>query len=369
MLRVRANAANAINNSQWAYASATTEPRPDYAKIVEDVSRGEITENTAVIRWAIDPENPVDSISVKPSMDATLEEVTRYLTAEEMAQGYAEIDGLTKNTLYAANLYDTGKPRKYDKPYNQVTFRTAGPSMETIIIGWDDNLSEILNTNNDNADIPEGTEYISFFNCTFTGLNRGFWRHQGSNRKYIMDFSMEDCTLDLCGARAGGTYGTIYLGSGAGNDTMDRAIFRNCTFSRDHQGLPAGTGSFGNLFWARDMSTPIHLEYKNVTVYDFCINSMMINMPAAVGSELIMEKFLLASPCGQAYSLGANTTTTFSDNYITTDYALGGSNLRATELGVSAADLFVDPANGDLTIKDASSPIVINRVGDTRWIP
>ena len=116
------------------------------------------------------------------------------------------------------------------------------------------------------------------------------------------------------------------------------------------------------------MSTPIHLEYKNVTVYDFCINSMMINMPAAVGSELIMEKFLLASPCGQAYSLGANTTTTFADNYITTDYALGGSNLRATELGVSAADLFVDPANGDLTIKDASSPIVINRVGDTRWI-
>lgn len=32
--------------------------------------------------------------------------------------------------------------------------------METIIIGWDDNLSEILNTNNDNADIPEGTEYF-----------------------------------------------------------------------------------------------------------------------------------------------------------------------------------------------------------------
>ena len=29
-IRVRANAANAINNSQWAYASATTEPRPDY---------------------------------------------------------------------------------------------------------------------------------------------------------------------------------------------------------------------------------------------------------------------------------------------------------------------------------------------------
>lgn len=444
-IRVRSNAVNAINNSQWSYTTATTEPRPAFAKIVEDVSRGDVTESTATIRWTVDSNNPVDSISVMTTVDGALEGVSRYLTKEEIARGYAEVDGLTKNTLYMANLYDTNKPRRYDKPYNQVVFRTAGPSLETVMIGWEDDLSTILSENNGNPEIPEGTEYflpagssysvtpfeikkgfklvgstegekpeiilpgswriyagshiaglefenvkfkqeildnyffncgasftiesVSFFNCSFSGLNRGFWRHQGANKKYIMDFQMENCTLDLCGARAGGTYGTFYLGSGDGNDVMDRAVFKNCTFSRDHKGLDPGKGSFGNLFWADKMNTPIHLEYKNVTVYDFCINSRMISMPAAVGSELVIEKFLLASPCGDFYSIGANTTTTFSDNYITTDYKLGGTKVKATELSISAEELFVNPQEGDLTIADPTSEIVKKRVGDTRWIP
>ena len=444
-IRVRSNAVQSIHNSQWTYKNATTEPRPTYAKIVEDVSKADITENSATIRWEVDPGNPADSISVMTSAGGVLEGVARYLTQEERTVGYAVIDGLTKNTLYAANVYDTNKPRKYDKPYNQVSFRTAGPSLETIIVGWDDDLSVMLTENNENPDIPEGTEYflpagslytitpfeikkgfklvgstegemaeiilssswriasgsyiaslefenlkfkqevldnyffncgnsytlesVSFFNCSFTKFNRGFWRHQGTNKKYIVDFHMENWTLDLCGARAGGTYGTFYLGSGDGNDTMDRAVFKNCTFSRDHQGLEPGKGSFANLFWAEKMTSPIHLEYKNVTVYDFCINSRMISMPAAVGSELVIEKFLLASPCGDLYSIGANTTTTFSDNYITTDYKLGGTKINATDLGLGAEELFTNPVNGDLTIKDPASVIVQKKVGDTRWIP
>lgn len=43
--------------------------------------------------------------------------------------------------------------------------------------------------------------------------------------------------------------------------------------------------------------------------------------------------------------------------------------MNATDLDITAAELFVDPDNGDLTIKDGSSPIVINRAGDTRWLP
>ena len=37
-IRVRSNAINEVNNSQWSYTTASTEARPDYAKIVEDVS-------------------------------------------------------------------------------------------------------------------------------------------------------------------------------------------------------------------------------------------------------------------------------------------------------------------------------------------
>ena len=112
-IRVRSNAARTENNSQWSYVSASTEARPEYAKLVEDVSKTEVTESSAVIRWKKDnKQNPVDSISIMPMMDTTLSGVSRYLTIEEMMQGYAEVDGLTKNTLYAVNLYDTSKPRK-----------------------------------------------------------------------------------------------------------------------------------------------------------------------------------------------------------------------------------------------------------------
>ena len=419
-------------------------PEPEYAKLLEDVSKTEITENSAIIRWKVDVQNPVDSISVMPMMDKTLANVSRYLTEEEKAQGRAEVTGLDKNTLYAVNIYDTSKPRKYDKPYNQATFRTAGPAAESITVGWDDDLTKLLTDNNDNAEIPEGTEYflpagssyrlspfaikkgfrlvgstegikpivtmesswnvvagsyisgiefvnvefrqeilnsyffnsgnaytlenISFVNCDFYGFGRGFWRHQGANNKHLMNFEMEGCKFEQCGWQTG-AYGTFHLGStdkeGNSYDHLERVIFRNCTFSRDNN----STDGWGHIFYAPNLDKPIHLEYKNVTFYSFCRNQRMINIQSAVGSELVLEGVVLASPCGEIYSIGANTTTSFSNNYTTKDYALGGSKINATDLDMTAAELFVDPEKGDLTIKDSNSPIVTNRSGDTRWIP
>ena len=78
---------------------------------------------------------------------------------------------------------------------------------------------------------------------------------------------------------------------------------------------------------------------------------------------------MLASPSGDLYVAGANTTTHFANNYTTKDYVLGGAKMNATDLDITAAELFADPDNGDLTIKDSSSPIVTNRAGDTRWLP
>lgn len=445
-IRVRSNAENAANNSQWTYVNASTEARPAYAKLLEDISKTEITENSAVIWWKVDPANPVDSISVMPMMDKTLPGVFRYLTEGEKIQGRADMTELNKNTLYAVNIYDTSKPRKYDKPYNQVTLRTAGPAVGSIVVGWDDDLSILLKDNDSDPEIPEGTEYflpagssyrlapfavkkgfrlvgsteglkpivtmgaswdaasdsyissldfvniefrqeilnsyffnsgkaytienISFVNCDFFGFGRGFWRHQGANNKHLMNFEMEGCKFELCGWQTG-AYGTFNLGStdkeGNSYDHVERVVFRNCTFSKDNDGT-AGFG-WGNLFYAPNLSKPIHLEYKNVTVYNYCRTQRMINISSAVGSELVIEGFVLASPCGELYSIGANTTTSFSNNFTTKDYALGGSKMSATDLDIMAADLFTDPEKGDLTIKDPNSPIVTNRSGDTRWIP
>ena len=123
------------------------------------------------------------------------------------------------------------------------------------------------------------------------------------------------------------------------------------------------------FFYAPYMDKPIELEYKNVTIYNYSRNQRLINIESAVGSKLVMQGILLASPCGDLYAIGANTTTTFSDNYTTADYALGGSKMNATDLEITADKLFADPVNGDLTIKDTSSPIVSSRAGDTRWLP
>lgn len=445
-IKVRCNAAEAVHNSQWASTSATTEKRPEYAEIVQDVSKTEITENSAVIRWTVDPDNPADSICVAPKMDKTIESVTRYLTDEEKAKGWAEIDGLTKNTLYTVNLYDTHKPRKYDKPYNEVTFRTAGPAAQSIMVGLTDDLSAILADNNEDPEIPEGTEYylpagstytIStfgikkgfrivgatgdskakiivngswkfesgayiqslefqnvevqnaatgqyFFNCgnpftlesasfvnvDFVNIMRGFWRHQGVNKKHIMNIEFEGCRFDKCGWQTG-CYGTFAFGSAeknsvASNDEIDRLIIKNCTFSRGGYQENASFG-WGNLVNMSTSDCPMHLEIKNVTFYDFCINNRLIDLTNAAGSELIMEGVVMASPAGELYRMGAGTTK-FSNNYTTTDYKLGGSKMNAIDLDVSAANLFADPANADYTIKDTSSPIYTNRAGDTRWI-
>lgn len=444
-IRVRANYSNDKYNSLWSYTNALTEERPTYAQILHRVEKVNITETDVTVTWTIDSENPVDSIAVAPALAKEFPSIGRYLTADEITRGEATLTGLEKNTLYNLNIYDTQKPRKYDKPYNQQTFRSAGPSAETILVNRGMNLDSLLRANNENPVIPEGTEYfleagslfkitpftilkgfrliggtqgerpqiemngnwnvaegsylaalafenirfyqtidagyffnsgnswtveeISFYNCVFNHFKRGFWRHQGGGKyKEIGSFDMSYCTLDEVGGHTG-PYGTFAINSG-GADNIKSAVFSNCTFMRDYYGTTDRTRNFRNLFDYGNSEYPIHLEYRNVTIYDYAYNQGLINIPAAVGSTLVFENVLVASACGRIVrGIAANTTTSFSNNYTTSDYLLGASDINGTELGISANDLFENPTTGNLTIKDLNLPIVINRVGDTRWLP
>ena len=164
-----------------------------------------------------------------------------------------------------------------------------------------------------------------------------------------MSFAVEGCRFDKCGWQTG-SYGLMDLRSfndPTAYDQVDKAVFRNCTFSRDNDGT-TGFG-WGNLFNAPYIDKPIQLEFKNITVYNYCLNKRLINIGSAVGSELTIEGMVLASPSGDLY--------------------VAGAKMNATDLDITAAELFADPDNGDLTIKDSSSPIVTNRAGDTRWLP
>ncbi len=455
--RVRSNARDSIYNSQWAYTSAMTEIRPDYAKLLQEIDRIDISEESVIIRWTVDPENPVDSITVQPAV-AAVPSVERYLTQEEIQQGWAEIDGLVSNTVYLVNIYDTGKPRRYDRPYNQESFRTAGVAAETIVLEIGQDFNALLQANNIDETVAEGTEYFLpagsyyelnsmavrkafkivgstegdkpivrmngnfstyydgenipylgafefenvhfiweavasyffntgnpyvmesayFFNCDFEGVRRGFWRHQADNAKEIGSITMEYCKFDRTGGYLDNGYGIFQMGSSSGAfDKLDKLVIRNTTIMRDIADAYMDGATEKNyltwkcLFEAPNMATPIDLQVRNVTLYN-CLraNQVPIRISNAVGSTVTIENLLLAtSTSGEFIQLPARTTENYADNYALTDYLYGVADIDGIKLEISSDELFRDPTNGNLSVTDENSPIVINRVGDPRWLP
>ena len=68
--------------------------------------------------------------------------------------------------------------------------------------------------------------------------------------------------------------------------------------------------------------------------------------------------------------LAGNATKTFAENYRTTELPETGrgGNVATVDLGLTQEELFMNPATGDLTIKDKTSIIYVNEIGDSRWL-
>lgn len=446
---VRSNAPDPQHTSQWAKINFTTEIRPDYARIVQGVSRSDIEDEAVTIHWVVDNENPADSMSLKAPMDPTFEEITRYLTPEEMQAGEIHLTGLKPTTLYTFNIYDTSKPRKHDKPYNEVNFSTTGPAAMTFNVGLLDDLSTMLTENNLDPSIPEGAEYVlpagstytiapfairkgfkitgpadseggrpvvvlngtwsvaggsvinsfslenievrnqlanqyffnasgaytlqsaSFVNVIFRNIMRGFWRHQASTVKHVSEIVLDNCWFDQCGWQTG-TYGTFHFQSAGKNelgqyDQIDNITIRNTTFSRGGSKQDVSFG-WGNLINHNTTISPIELTVENVTFYDFCVGGNLIDISNTSGSTVTVRNVIIASRMGDLYMQGSRPTNIFSNNYTTSEHVAGGNQIQASPLGMSAADLFQDPDNGDYTIKDKSSAVYTTQAGDPRWI-
>jgi hypothetical protein len=148
--------------------------------LLQPVAKADITDTTVTMRWTVDANNPVDSVSLVPLI-TTYNTIGRYLTSDEKTQGSALIEGLVKGALYKMNIYDTSKPRKYDKPYNEVIFRTTGGVPDTIYVGRDDDLNAMLLANDKDVTVTEGDVYVlpagSFYKVTpdYTlGITKGF---------------------------------------------------------------------------------------------------------------------------------------------------------------------------------------------------
>ncbi|MDE7135723.1 MAG: DUF5123 domain-containing protein [Muribaculaceae bacterium] len=454
-VRVRSNAADPIHSSRWAKFNFFTEDRPEYAQLLNSISRDVIEDNAVTFSWDVDLSNPVDSFSLVPAMGGLtasgdpIPTISGMIPAESMSTGVMRVSGLTPSTLYNLNVYDTSKPRRYDKPYNTVTFRTTGPAPAIIEVGLTDDLNQMLRDGNSDPDVPEGTVYslpsgasyiiapfalqkgfkivgpedgdmptimqngtwstasgayisvfgfenvqiqnqtinqyffntgssftieeVALINVKFYDIKRGFWRHQNANKKVINNFLIENCWFDKCGynGTAGGSYGFFNLASAGkssvGNyDQLDELTIRNTTFSRcwdhnDNVGWP-------NLIDHSHSYLPIKFTLENCTFYDYCKNNNMIMLTSTENSTVVIKNNIVASPCGTFISLGSGSKNTFVDNFWTTDYKQGLGSIKGVALGISAADLFVDPENGNYTIKDKTCEAYQVGAGDPRWL-
>lgn len=74
------------------------------------------------------------------------------LTAEDKANGYVDIEGLSPNSAYVINVYNSNNPIPVDAVYNTVSPRTAGTPGEPKLIEW-------LESNVASDTIPAAQEY------------------------------------------------------------------------------------------------------------------------------------------------------------------------------------------------------------------
>lgn len=90
------------------------------------------------------------------SWNPSIKRYVHVLTDTEKEQGFIDVTGLTKNSSYVFNVYNSNQPIYVDAVYNTISPRTTGEPGEPILLKWD------AERNAFDADtIPEAHE----FNC------------------------------------------------------------------------------------------------------------------------------------------------------------------------------------------------------------
>ena len=454
-VRLRTNAKYEDNNSIWATLYLQTEDR-DIPTILYDIEDEQIKENSVTIKWLVDEAYPVDYISVErmdPLDDGTYPDPVGYdLTAEEGRSGKFEITQLDEATHYKVTVCNNMEENEYDRPYNSVTFKTAGPPDGAIVITSADNLGDILTGNEGDAAIIDGQVYygkdggtydiagyeftkgfevigapgadpelhfttpftpkegagkIKFNNVVISGNSQFISNEVDDGKNYvwegieikksvIQDFEegfvllqtssgnskiIRSIIVDNCIVRNmqnGKFFATNNFSDATPNQVqIDQIIIQNSTFMNSASTtLIFMSDAYGNS------GSTISLVMRNVTVYEALGgsgNGRVIQMNKLTStSTVIVAKCLFSNEtsarddtymfyetclCGKA-------TKTFEDNYVTSDRheSSRNSTVNAQTLHISQGDLFTDHLNEDLSIKDVTSVVYTESIGDPRWL-
>ena len=221
------------------------------------------------------------------------------------------------------------------------------------------NAGHVFNPNG-NFEIAE----IAFINCRIANFSRNMIRMRTG--VVIDNFVIDNCILEDMGNNEG-NYGFFHVESGASN--VKNISITNSTFIR--QG--------GHLIFYHDVITESNesIKIENCTFFDALTRNntsaqWFIKVNAS-NSNITLSNLILGSTrdavVHNEYLAGAGATFSATNVWTTNDWTT--TNNFPASAGIqnyngTAADLFADPANGDLTIKDLTFAGAAT-AGDPRW--
>ena len=298
--------------------------------------------------------------------DPSVAEVNLFLKANETYQwgrisiskplsvkGQNPIGGKAKATLEMGNV------TKIEGDIDFINF-------ENLIL----NITDAYGYNFDLA-TPFHVNEIKYKGCNIDNLSRALWRNDRHESTQLVDnFILDDCTF-MNFAAGGRNYALINI---AQDNTISNIELINSTIEIIQTGFRGPIiGNQVNQNGA-DVSITVHnctfslLGNPGINPFDFRadnVNSLNINFEKNLfsgvsngeGTWLILD--------------GSAGTKTIANNYRAGDFIMADWGVSAEKEPVATSnksELFEDYTTGNLLIKDKTSDVYLNSIGDPRWI-
>ncbi|GAB6009767.1 DUF5123 domain-containing protein [Dysgonomonas reticulitermitis] len=212
---------------------------------------------------------------------------------------------------------------------------------------------------------------ITLRGCYIDNIVRNIFRGQASTAdlQFIDNFIIDD--VRMLNLAIEQNYSTISMANG---NPIRNIVINNTTMHVLGTGLRnsyiGGTrGQTESMTVTMTNSTFIREGNANITIFDLRADGGAPTITVTCRNNLFSG--ISVAGQGRWMYLSGNTVKDITNNYYTNDFVMSNWGVDTSELPIAtvAKDaLFNNVATGDLTIKDKTSAVYTNRIGDPRWL-
>ncbi|WP_343588518.1 DUF5123 domain-containing protein [Flavobacterium sp.] len=414
--RVKAISATGLEDSKWSIATATT-LAPELFLPIQD---GDIEAKQATLRWT--PNNSVAQIVLNSGA------ITHTLTATEKTEGIAIITGLSPETAYTAELVNGAKKsgkttfttgidigtgilvkaeddlnakineaasgsilvlmpgdytvftgevvlnksitlrglRSYDKPKLHVKFTLNAGTSNLSLIDLDLEGTAVGDSNFitlSGASTSYGDILIS--GCNVHDYLRALVYGNAAAAK-LNSFTVDNSIVKNVNTNAQADF-IDFRNTYVANVVVKNSTFDTCSVGRDF--VRADAVAPANGFSGTGLTTNVLIE--SCTLYKVSNTSApkrLLYLRFASNASTV-KNTLITSTSAIYTNQPATTMPTFNKNYYNDAVSFVDGTIVNNKIDASATSVnpqFVDPANGDFTVKNQT--IIDNNIGDPRWL-